>query len=373
MARFLKNILIFLIPIWLIIISLLSIFFIAKSTGELDSIENNSVIQRNNRNCIIGLGYNEQTSYYKLLNANKIKAPIISLGTSRVMQFKEFFFSTDFYNCGGAVNGNYHEYINFLKNLDYKPETIIIGLDAWVFNNAWNYSCDSYEDFSQVKETERGTLPLLKSILIDAVKRKWTLKDLQNYPYNIGFNGRVKDAGFMIDGSYYYGYIYRNPAASEDYEFIDTLDRISKGNNRFEWGEHIDEDTINQLSDLLNYCQNEKIHVIGFLAPFAPSIYEAMDNNTNYNYISEIAPACSYLFNNYGYEFYDYLDSKCLNVTDDYFVDGFHGSEVVYSLLLKDMNNNGSIVQNYIDIDRINDLIDNSYSPLVFEDPALRD
>ena len=79
MARFIKNVLLFFIPILLIIASVIPFYFVAKGTGELDSIDTNVAIQRENHNCVIGLGYNEQTSYYKLMNADYYKAPIISL------------------------------------------------------------------------------------------------------------------------------------------------------------------------------------------------------------------------------------------------------------------------------------------------------
>ena len=199
MAKFVRNILLFLLPLLLIVVAIIPLYCMARETGEFDSIEKRVEEQRDNHNCLMGLGYNEKTDYYKLLNANYYKAPVISLGTSRVMQFKGVFFSSPFYNCGGAVGGNYNEYRNYIENLDYKPETIIVGLDAWVFNDAWNRGCTVYKDFKEIKDVNRGMVPLMISITKDWLARKWSSEDLKLYPGNVGFNGRVKDEGFMYD------------------------------------------------------------------------------------------------------------------------------------------------------------------------------
>ncbi len=372
MVKFVRNIILFILPLLIISGFALIFYNIVKETGELNSIIKSAEEQRENHNCIIGLGYNEQTSYYKLLNANYYEAPIISLGTSRVMQFKKNFFLIDFYNCGGAVGGNYNEYKNFLENLKYEPKTMILGLDVWVFNNAWNKDCDKYNSFQEINEIDRETIPLMKAIFKDWVSKKWTIKDLKRYPNNIGFNGRVKDNGFLYDGSYYYGDLYRDPTSSADYEFIDTKNRISEGVQRFEWGEHIDKDTLRQLNNLLSYCRNKEIVVIGFLAPFAPSVYDMMNKSGHYGYLDEIVPSCIELFDEYGFEFYDYMDGQKLSLTDDYFLDGFHGSDIVYGRVLTDMAKNNSSIKEYIDSDHINELINNAYSEYVFEDPFIR-
>lgn len=372
MAKFVRNIVLFLLPLLLIVLATIPLYFLAKGTGETDPIEKSAEEQRNNHNSIIGLGYNEQTAYYKLLNANYYEAPIISLGTSRVMQFKEGFFSSQFYNCGGAVAGNYNEYRNFIENLAYTPEMILVGLDAWVFNDAWNAGCAEYNTLQEIKEVDRGMIPLMKAIVKDWISKKWSAEELNMYPGNIGFNGRVKDNGFMYDGSYYYGDLYRDPTSSADYKFIDTKNRISNGVSRFEWGRDIDEDTLIQLESLLSYCKEHDITVIGFLAPFAPSIYSIMEDSGNYNYLNEIAPACNKIFSKYGYEFYDYMDGAILEVTDEYFVDGFHGSEIVYGRIIEKMIENDSDIKQYADLDNIKYLIENAYSEYVFDDPFTR-
>ena len=369
MKRFIKNIFLFFIPVILFCSAMIPFYLVAVNCGEFKDIEENVEAQRKNHDMLIGLGYNEQTTYYKLINANYFKADVIALGTSRVMQFKKVFFKSSFYNCGGAVGGNYKEYVNFLKNLTYKPEVILLGLDQWVFNRAWNRSCKDYIQFKKIEKDNRNKGFMLIRIVKDWTKKKWRFADLKLYPVNIGFNGRIKDAGFMYDGSYYYGNVYRTPQNQEDYQFKDTFTRIEMGKSRFEWGNHIDADTLAQLKNLLDYCSEKGIRVIGLLPPFAPSVYNKMIRSGNYGYFSEIGPACQKLFSTYNFEIYDFADSNCLMVTDDFFLDGFHGSEVVYGKILQDLTRQESIISKYIDESMADKILNNAYDGLTFYNP----
>lgn len=372
MKKFVKNIVLFLMPFLLLAAGMIPFYIKALKCGELVDIEDAIELQRENCNSLMGLGYNEQTSYYKLINADYYKADVLALGTSRVMQFKKEFFQGTFYNCGGSVHGNYNEYLNFLENLDYKPKCILLGLDAWVFNDAWNQSCGDYSNYVKIQKIHRSKGIMLKSMIQDWINGKWTFDDLGNYPDNIGFNGCIKDEGFMCDGSYYYGNVYRNPEEDGDYLFADTLKRIENGVSRFEWGDHIDQDTLEQLDKLLSYCTQNDIEVIGFLPPFAPTVYETMEETGNYGYLAEIEPACVDLFNRYNFEFYNYMDGAYFDVTDDYFIDGFHGSEIVYGYIIKDMVSKGSEISSYTDLHHTDNILENAYDGRTFYDPDKR-
>jgi hypothetical protein len=359
-------------PLLLIFIACIPFCYEAINTGELASIEDAIERQRSNHNILIGYGYNEQTACYKKINANYYQADVIALGTSRVMQFKNDYFEGSFYNCGGAVGGNYDEYRNFLENLDYTPKCMVFCLDEWVFNDAWNQSCGDYSDFTELGYVERSKISMLKTIIEDWRAEKWTFESISTYPENIGFNGRIKDAGFMYDGSYFYGYIYRDITSSTDYMFKDTLERIEDGKSRFEWGDEVDEDTLQQLSNLLEYCSVNDIYVIGFMPPFANSIYQTMNDSGNYGYLEQIYPKCKEIFDRYGYELYDYMDGASLGVTDDYFIDGFHGSDVVYGYIVEDMIANNSRIIEYVDKDKLRDVLENAYSLISIIDPDNR-
>lgn len=369
MKKFVLRVVIFLFPIILLVIMLLPFYYIAFQTGELLPIDVLINKQRSNPSSLVGLAYNEQTAYYKLMNANYNEASVIALGTSRVMQFKEEFFKTSFYNCGGVITGTYGEYTNFLKNLDYKPEVVIIGVDTWHFNKQWNDLQRPVSSFEEITPIKRNNISIIQSIVNDYIDKKWTFSDITKYKENIGFNGRVKDAGFMSDGSYYYGNVYRDYEHSHDYQFVSTLERIKNGTAVFEWGDCVDEDTIKELNELLSYCYDNNIIVVGFLAPYAPTIYNTMMDSGNYSFFDIVIDECEKSFKKYDYEFYNYLTGDYVGLGDEFFIDGFHGGDIVYGKILLDMAQGDSKLRVFVDGDKIQSLIDNSYCTLTFYEP----
>lgn len=120
------------------------------------------------------------------------------------------------------------------------------------------------------------------------------------------------------------------------------------------------------MENSLSYCEENEIYVIGFWGPFAPTIYTQMFESSNYDYLIEIEPACKELFSKYNYEFYNYWDVSDFGITDDYFIDGFHGSEVVYAYMVYDMCEKNSELKQFINVDVLEYLIDNAFDGKTF-------
>lgn len=236
MKKFICQLFIFMIPFGIILVVFCFFMRVGYVTGEFRDFDTLIQKQREDHCIFIGMGYNEQTAYYKLTNANYYQADVITLGTSRVMQFKSEYFYRTFYNCGGAVTGNYDVYQNFLESLKYCPKIILLGLDEWVFNDAWNETCPKYSDYTAITLIDRNKLVMTENIMKDYARGKWSFNEIKNYDMNYGFNGRIRDKGFQWDGSFYYGNVYRKPELQEDYLFVDTLSRIDGGYGGFEWG-----------------------------------------------------------------------------------------------------------------------------------------
>ena len=101
MQKFIKSFIIFQIPILCylgIIILLLAI------SGELLKYDK-LIADHNNDDILIGLAYSNVKDI-KLIITEHRNPKIMALGTSRVMQFRDFFFNNPefFYNAGGAVS-----------------------------------------------------------------------------------------------------------------------------------------------------------------------------------------------------------------------------------------------------------------------------
>ena len=366
MKRFIKNISLFLLPVLCVVAYYTFFYCVGVYAGEFADIDRMIQRQRNDERVLIGMGYNEQTSYYKLTNANYYQADVLALGTSRAMQIRELCFSASFYNCGGAVNGNYGEYLEFLKALTYTPKCILLDIDIWVFNEEWSSNYAANHAFLEVTQTNNNVIALTGKIGKDYFRHNWGWGDFQNYPYNIGFNGRIHGNGYRSDGSYYYGSIYRKGEAAD---FSDMFGRVENGNGRFEYGDTLCEETLIQLEELLAYCREQGIHVAAYLAPLPHSVCEKMDEIGKYGYVDHITPACRLLFDSYGFSYGDYLDAASWGIDDAQFIDGLHAGEVAHAQMLMYMAENDPMLASFMDVAGLEDRIMNAYSNLLFEAP----
>ena len=57
-----------------------------------------------------------------------------------------------------------------------------------------------------------------------------------------------------------------------------------------------------------------------------------------------------------------------LGLDDACFIDGFHGGEVVYACLVRNMTTQGSCLQKYVDVKILDSLLDHPYNHLMLYD-----
>ncbi len=136
MKKFIRNLTIFLLPI----LCLLGFnLFILTLSGELFSPDRIIACQSTD-NGLIGLAYSNPIKYIKLKITEHKKPKILLLGTSRVMQFRDFFFNNPelFYNAGGAISKikDFNIFINTLETENI--QIVIVGLDQYFFNKNWD-------------------------------------------------------------------------------------------------------------------------------------------------------------------------------------------------------------------------------------------
>lgn len=367
MKRFLLHIGLFLFPVLCVAVYYAVFYCVGVYAGEFADFDRMMRIQREDDRVLIGMGYNEKTAYYKLQNADAYRADVLALGTSRAMQITERCFSSSFYNCGGAVNGNYGEYLEFLKTLSYTPKCVVLDLDIWVFNKTWASNHADNNLFMRVTQTNNNIFALTGRIGKSYLQQNWTFRDLQNYPVHFGFNGKINANGYRRDGSYCYGSIYR---ANNPPDFSDVFGRIERGDSRFEYGDELDNETLIQLEALLSWCREHEIHVAAYLAPLPHAVCEKMQESGQYDYVAQITPTCKKLFSAYGFSYGDYLDAASWGISDEQFVDGLHAGEVAHAQMLIDMASQDPVLASYMDIDMLELQLETAYSGLIFEAPA---
>jgi len=359
MKKFLITILLFLLPIILLAAIPTAVLIISKENFfKIDEIISSK------KKYIIGYVYNEANYIYlklKYLNLNERK-DILALGSSRVLQFRENMFDSSFYNAGYTIVG-VSDFKLFLDNVPKQkyPKYMIIGLDQWMFNKKANYynnnSINSWKNSLNFFPKPESYFNIYK----DLITKKYSFITLaDNDSINkIGLNAKINNNGFTNDGSMLYGQqinkLLNNDITANDYNYEDTyyeIDRI-KNKGRFAYGDSVDNIALLELTELLEFCNLNKIKVIAFFPPFADKVYQKLSENGNYNYLNELSYKIKPLFDKYGFELYNFPTVSSCGSSDSETIDGFHGGEVTYQRILLRMLESGSTLNEVADINRI--------------------
>jgi hypothetical protein len=127
------------------------------------------------------------------------------------------------------------------------------------------------------------------------------------------------------------------------------LSVIQTGGIRFEYGDRVSPGRLQQFHKVLDFCREKNIHLVVFLPPIAPTIYQKMQSMPKeYAFITELR---NYL-RTLPLEFYDFHDVSAVSNLDCEFFDGFHCGDVLYQKILLAMvkKNPHSALKKYLNI-----------------------
>ena len=331
--------------------------------GELNSFS--SYIHPLQQDQLFGLGYSYYDKTYKFHMTDEVERPeVLALGSSRIMQVKRSVVSPDysFYNAGGAIQ-NVRELVLFVSKLHDNPQLILVNIDQWWFNRAY---IDEDQPFSPsvYDEPEWDASKLGRCVCdfyTDLVKGKINLTKVFG-SHHIGLNAICNENGFAADGSRYQGDMIAAPEAQEDYNFKNVLSRIRNGNQRFQYGDQADSSMVSAVDDFLNQCVARKIRVVAFLPPFAPYVYEKMMATGRYGYMSQIYDLLRPLFDRHeGCSLYDFTDVTDTGAHNYDFDDGFHGSEIIYNGMIRQVVRQDSMLAPFFVTEQEMDRLDSVY------------
>ena len=332
-------------------------------TGELRSYS--YYIRPLQQDQLFGLAYSYFDKSYKFHMTDEVCRPqVLALGSSRIMQVKRSVVNPDysFYNAGGAIQ-NARELSLFMSKLHDSPKLILVNLDQWWFNRAYidedqpfspsvydepsfefsklgQFVCDFYTDFA------KGKINLMKAFSSD----------------HIGLNAICNENGFAADGSRYQGDMIVAPELQEDYNFKNVLGRISDGNQRFQYGDRPDSTQNAVIDDFLTQCVARKIKVVAFLPPFAPYVYKRMQETGKYGYMSKLYAMLLPVFEKQeGCSLYDFTDVTDMGAHNYDFDDGFHGSEIIYNGIIRQIVRQDSTLAPFFVSEQEMDRLDSVY------------
>lgn len=296
----------------------------------------------------------QRLRYVKYQQLIRTSPVVVSIGSSRVLQFREQMFNQPFYNFGYTINRieDSYSYLNLFTKIGVKY--VILGLDHWMFNPEWliKQNLISFNDVNSNLSNFEITSPrkLYKSFLKVIVSLSGS-QDLQKSMNLLGLNA-FKGSGIRRDGSYLYGElinkIYLNDTTIEDYRFKNTLDRIAKKTSRFEKFIEIDTSSINSLIKIIKFCSLKKIHLVVFLAPVANEVYQSMNKDTQYPMFFQLPNVLDSLARSHNVVFLNYENFKSVGESDKSAIDGFHGSERIYGKIALDIAAHDSLFKRII-------------------------
>lgn len=351
MKKFLIKIIIISLPIVLVLAFL---FFILIKSGETTQIEN-AITKQNKTRGLIGYAYSNISSTLKTKKTSEIKPEVLILGTSRVMQFRDFFFNDSIlmYNAGGGIE-KIKEFKFFFDEVyenqnKSTPRLLIISLDQYFFNENWdNLSSNTYvlPDVSIKSVTPTILRQELSAILTGKITLSDISKLLSNNK-NVGLTANIYNDGFREDGSYYYQRIINNNKDEHLNSFEKEITNIEKGTRRFEYSNKVNSKALDELSNFIEYCSKNHIHVVAFLPPYAHSIIEKMNQTGKYGYIEDLYKSISPIMNKYDFKLFDFTDIESFGSSDYEAIDGFHGSEKTYLRMFIEMSKNDSILNEF--------------------------
>ena len=332
-------------------------------TGEIRSYS--YYIRPLKQDQLFGLAYSYYDKSYKYHMTDEVCRPqVLALGSSRMMQVKRSVVNPDysFYNAGGAIQ-NVQELSLFIEKLHDSPQLMLVNLDQWWFTRAYLEENQPFSPSVYDEPTfEFSKLGLLVcDFYSDLVKGKINLVKALGSDH-IGLNAICNENGFAADGSRYQGDMIIAPELQEDYNFKNVLERIRNGNQRFQYGDKVDSTQIAAVDDFLSQCVSRKIKVVAFLPPFAPLVYRTMQETGKYNYMSQLYGMLKPVFEKHeGCSLYDFTDVTAMGAHNYDFDDGFHGSEIIYNAMIRQMVRQDSTLVPYFVSESEMDRLDSIY------------
>jgi hypothetical protein len=339
--------------------------------GELESIDLPAVVTDQTRagsDVLFGPGYSDCTPNYKLRMAQAVRPRVLAMGTSRVMEVRQQFFSQPFYNSGGGVfrAADLRPFLARIPEAE-QPTTIILSLDQFMLSAEVERSETNVIEDRLTKCLSATELisSSWTSIYRDLASRKVPLGALLSppFPNAIGVAARFNGRGFRRDGS-------NRPGSNGFTPFSEVLDRMAKGNYRFQYADEIAAPLSQEVVSFVAEAHRRGIHVAAFLPPYAPLIYDRMREMGRYGYVDKIMPALEPRLRELDATIFDFSDVRALGLADANFIDGFHGSERVYAAMLAEMGRRDPALDGVVDVAAIERFVTLSNDPMfVVPDP----
>jgi len=304
-------------------------YFFLLHRGELTTLQ--AIVERQKEDfCIYGTALHDDMFDYKLAGFAARKPTVVALGSSRVMQFRERYFSDSFFNLGGGIHSieEGQRLVDAMLSM-HTPAVAIIGIDFWWFNAAITpTTADNTPPRLNASTLFYPYMWLVKGkiSMADYTERNWK----KHHQCLFGMQAVKHLRGFGSDGSYYYTDRVTGHTDSNDENFSATLEKIRLSKEQFVFGS-ADPNRLKTFAHMVEQLKSAGVTPIIVIPPVAPEVYEALERqSSDYPVRQQIR---AFLRQNQ-IAFLDMEDPATIPASHCEFIDGFHGGDVVYTRML---------------------------------------
>lgn len=283
---------------------------------------------------------------YKLAQYLRHPALITAIGSSRSLQYRDYFFTADFYNMGGLVQGTEHALAMGRRVFAAAPpKVIIMTLDFWIF-------CSTFE------EDSRGGRPagnaFAKSNPVNRIMQPFYLMRrgaLSSRDYwrvlagdvpsvidgrgKLGITAVLNDNGFGPDGSLF------DFQRARDFGPLPLAERwrgyanaIETGASGFVHDCRLNPRALEGLAAFVDEMAQAGSRVVLIASPILPALIDAMAAKGEvYGYVDALWRVLDEAYD----DFYNFHDPRELGSPPCEFLDEIHGGEVTHMRMLREI------------------------------------
>jgi len=319
-------------------------------SGEYLSLEDIVETQRSSSGiCLYGSVLHNDYAFYKLEGQRAAKPSIVSIGTSRVLGFREQFFTKPFYNMGMSVTSirNGQELTDRMI-ASGRPDILLLGIEPWWFNRGFRTTGRGETVMDGSRFHFRDAIRLARLFVLRRIPIPKLHHRALASPTScmIGVQATEQQAGFGVDGSYYYTNLVTGTTRNVDERFARTQQWVQSGTDFFVYGSSIHLAHWKEFVSWLRGMQQQGITVIGFIPPFAATVNREMERQPDrYAYIASLLR----LAEKEGIPLVDLRDAEAFGSSDCEFLDGYHGGSVTTARLLLALKDRYPALESVVD------------------------
>lgn len=372
MRKFISKFFLVLLPVLLLSGALAGL---AWHTGEALPIAHVVQRQQSDPTIIYGTSRLENIMPLKLATAAMRQPDVLILGSSRLLQMRDQFFTRQpdkVYNAsgGGWQLGVMIQYYHLLDP-ENRPKIMILGLDQVWFNSDSNVNLliggqnpNKRYDFDVIRN---ASVAVMQSLLSGKLSLQDMLQHQDSiYHHNtIGLTALERSFGYRADGSLQQGLLIAS-RAMQDASLAQHITYFATTNAyNYVLGDRVRVDTLERLDAFLAELHDDGVMVLGVTAPYHYQIYDAMQESGEYTYIDKAVPMIEAIFGAYGFDYYYFDDLREYGAGYNDWYDGWHVTE---SNSLRMLNvifqDHPELFADYVDIDAVQTLLDGFTNPM---------